>query len=579
MPRHKQSGSAWRRGFTHLGSNQLWRWGLFWFAAIIYGLFTFLMDFLRTSNPSWLWFVTYTISLAVATFMGYAASLVMHRIKRVTTTVFANIGFGLVIGGFKNLTVAVFAVLLGLESNVDLAYRFLGGMFMGSLLLVTFALVTGARGEHARAVATLRRIQDELLGSRDNLHIVLTEELERLMERSRETVMPKLQQISALLNDESDNKRVIAELRGTVNDDLRPLMADISDRASRTIPSVELETVKSERVRLPEELQLKQVIRPFITTAYLLGSWMFIGYYFFELQGVLHAVGAGIAYAASLFLIRALVPNRSIKRGRVILSLVIISILAQVFSLFIIGLLPMDATQSVSIPIILFATGIFTFTVFTYLFIVDTERIKLEVQIAAENKKLSKEVTVFEQRLWVFKRKWLFMLHGTVQSALTAALTRLQTFSDSDPYQSALVRADLERAEKALSSEPETTIDFTEAVLELKQAWQGVCAVTVEVDLRADRALQLNQGSAYCVNEILKEAIGNAVRHGGANAVRAVIARVDDDVLDIEIQNDGKSLPKKWKKGIGSRMLDDITTDWTLRHSGRLTTLTARLPI
>jgi anti-sigma regulatory factor (Ser/Thr protein kinase) len=428
-------------------------------------------------------------------------------------------------------------------------------------------------------VGTLRRIQEDLLGSRDNLHIVLSEQLESLMERSRETVLPKLQQISALLNDESDNKRVIAELKGTVNDELRPLMSDISDRASLTLSSAELELVGKERVRMPDQIQLKQVIRPFITTAYLLGSWMFIAYYFFELSGLLYAIGAGIAYAASLLLIRALVPNRSIKRGRVILALVIISILAQVGSLFIIGLLPLSASQSVSIPIILFATGIFTFTVFTYLFILDTERIKLEVQIAAENRKLSKEVTVFEQRLWVFKRKWLFMLHGTVQSALTAALTRLQTFSDNDPYQSALVRADLERAEKALSCEPETNINFNEAVLELKQAWQGVCAVTVEVDLRADRALQSNQGSAYCVNEILKEAIGNAVRHGGANAVRAVITRIDDDVLDIEIQNDGKPLSKKWKKGIGSRMLDDITTDWTLRHSGRLTTLTARLPI
>lgn len=579
MSRHKQAGSAWRMAFSHLGSNQLWRWGLFWFAAIIYGLFTFLMDFLRTSNPSLLWFVTYTISLAVATVMGYAASLVIRRLKNVKVLVLANIGFGLVIGGFKNFTVAVFAGILGLEVNIDYVFRFLGGAFMGSLLVVTFALVTGARGEHARAVRTLRRIREDLLGSRDNLHIVLAEELESLMERSRETVLPKLQQIAALLNDESDNNRVIAELKGTVDENLRPLMAEISERESRTISNTETEIVKNIRVRLPNELQLKLVIRPFATTAYLLGSWMFIGYYFFEFEGLAYAVGAGIAYAVSLVLIRALIPNRSIKRGRVMLSLVVISILAQVLPLFVIGMMPLSASQSVSIPIILFATGIFTFTVFTYLFILDSERIKLELQIEAENNKLSKEVTVFEQRLWVFKRKWLFMLHGTVQSALTAALTRLQTFSDSDPYQSALVRADLQRAEKALSSVPETTIDFNEAVLELKQAWEGVCSVTVELDLRAERALQSNQGSAYCVNEILKEAVGNAVRHGGANAVRAVISRFDDDIVDIEIQNDGKPLPKKRTKGIGSRMLDDITTEWNLSHSGRLTTLTARLPI
>ncbi len=171
------------------------------------------------------------------------------------------------------------------------------------------------------------------------------------------------------------------------------------------------------------------------------------------------------------------------------------------------------------------------------------------------------------------------MLHGTVQSALTAALTRLQTFADSDPYQLGLVQADLARAEAALLSTPSSKIDFENAVVELKESWAGVCAIGLEIDLRASRALATNQGSAYCVNEILKEAIGNAVRHGGANGVVAKITRDRDDFIDLEIQNDGTAPRKGWKKGIGSRMLDDITTSWSLERSGRLTTLTARLPL
>lgn len=579
MSKHKQKTRPRGLGFAHLTSNKLWGRGLFWFAASIYGVFTFLMDFLRTSNPSWLWFNTFSISLGVATFMGTAANLLVRRMKSPATIVVTNLVASAIIGGFKNLTVAVFAVIFGLEEQIDLVLRFLGGTAMGLGLFVTFALISSARGEHIRTIAKLKRIQDELLGSRDNLKIVLAEELENLMERSRETVLPKLQQIAALLNEESDNKNVIAELKGTVNNELRPLMAEISERTSRTITTYEEEFTKSLRVRLPKQLNLKEVIRPFATSGYLLGSWLFMSYYFLDVKGLAFGAGAAVAYAISLWLIRALVPNRPFNRAPGIAILLLVAVLAQVLPLLIICLLPLTAAQSVSVPVILFVTGVLTFTILTYLFILDTERIKLEKQIAAENKKLSKEVTVFEQRLWVFKRKWLFMLHGTVQSALTAALTRLQTFSDSDPYQSSLVRADLERAEKALLTIPETAIDFDDAMRELKQAWEGVCSITVEVDMRAQRALKTNQGSAYCVNEILKEAIGNAVRHGSANAVLAVITRIDDDAVDIQIQNDGKAPPKRYKKGIGSRMLDDITTEWGLDRSGRLTTLTAKLPI
>jgi nitrate/nitrite-specific signal transduction histidine kinase len=142
-----------------------------------------------------------------------------------------------------------------------------------------------------------------------------------------------------------------------------------------------------------------------------------------------------------------------------------------------------------------------------------------------------------------------------------------------------LVQGDLERAEKALQTLPSNEIDFESAMGELQDSWAGVCAITVNVDMRASRAMTNNQGSAYCVNEILKEAIGNAVRHGTATAALVSITREKDDFIDIEVQNDGGAPPKRRKGGIGSRMLDDITVSWSLARSGRLTTLKARLPL
>ena len=580
MSRRKTKTGNWRLTWERLGSERIWGWGLFWFAGTVFGVFTFLMDFLRTSNPSWLWFVTYWVSFAQSIVLALLLRYATKRIDSPKVLIPINlVGAGL-IGGIKNITVAAMAVGFGLESGVEYGYRFFGGFFMGTLLLVSFAAASGARSEHANAVRRLQRIQNELLGARENLALVLAEELERLQEKSREAVLPKLEQISKLMSADTSNAELMRELSQTTNERLRPLMNELSKSAKSSLVGKFEDLNSSHRVRFPEKIDVGASIRPLALMGYLLGTWSFIEYYFQGVPGWLNAQMASLTFGLALFAFRAITRKlRRVSKLPGIIGLASIGLLSLAPGILVASLLPLDARQSVTVPVIMLVAGLLTYLVITQLFILDDERIKVEARITAENAELMKEQAIFEQKLWVFKRSWLFMLHGTVQAALTAALTRLQTFTDNDPYQASLIRADLERAETALRTVPNTDVDFPAAVEELQSAWKGVCAIFVDVDLRAGRALKVNPGTAYCVNEIVKEAIGNAVRHGGASGVQVTIGRDADDVLDIRIQNDGKPVVKKIKKGIGSRMLDDITIDWTLKSSGKLTTLTARLPI
>lgn len=581
MARHREVRKPkLQLALDRLGSRDIWSLRFLFYAAVIYGLLTFLMDYLRTLNPTWLWAVTYAASLAVAVGLAWLAkTLVLDRIAD-RAVAGANLAIAALVGGIKNFTVGVLALALGIEESIDLWYRFFGGIFFGLGLLISFASASGARGAHARALAKLEAIQSDLLGSRESLDTVLADEIERLQSKSRETILPKIQVIAKLLGDDAKTNQVVQELTETLQNRIRPLMQEIGATEKARFSSLESSDGNKFKVQSPRYFESRNAVDPVLIFLYGTAASSLILLYFQGLVGFVFGLLAGLLFALVMAVLRVTAfPRRETPRLFNYSLVAAASAISAVPGLFLVGQLPLTARESVIVPIIVWCLFVLAAVILAPLLVLDKEREKLEAKIELENAQLAKEITIFEQKLWVFKRRWLMLLHGTVQSALTAALTRLQTFSDSDPYQASLVRSDLQRAEDALQTLPSGEIDFEFAVEELKEAWAGVCTIKVDVDMRAERALKLNHGTAYCVHEIIKEAVGNAVRHGSANAVQVSLTRTEDDLLDVKIQNNGTAPRKSRKRGIGSRMMDDITLEWSIARTGKVTTLQARLPI
>ena len=541
-----------------------------------------MMDFLRTDNPSWMWAVTYFSTLAETVILAILVKFVI--LPRVADRLIAaaNIGFAALIVGIKNTTVAYLALSFGLESNIDFLARALGGLLMGAGLIVSWGAIVGARGSHKRALTELALVQSELLGSKENLDTLLADELDRLQAKSRETVLPKIEQIASLLGDDSNTSEVVDSLNDTVRNRVRPLMNEIAASAKAALRQNYQDPEQRIRLHTPRTFVIRDAIKPLLFAAYMVPASVLILFFFQSWNG---GIFVGLASALTTLAIyvlfgRVLLPRKPMSRFWGYFVFYLLALLAPIPSLFLVGTLPLNRVQSIVVPLVYWFVIVIIPATIGPLLVLDRERVKLEQQIASENETLSKEITIFEQKLWVFRRRWLFMLHGTVQAALTAALTRLQTFSETDPYQASLVRADLDRAAKALQELPSDEIDFAEALEELKAAWDGVCSINVSVDMRAERALKSQRGTAYCVNEIAKEAIGNAVRHGGATAVSVKITRPQDDIIELEFENNGVPVTgRARKKGIGSRMLDDITLSWSLKREGKLTMLRATLPL
>ena len=171
------------------------------------------------------------------------------------------------------------------------------------------------------------------------------------------------------------------------------------------------------------------------------------------------------------------------------------------------------------------------------------------------------------------------MIHGDVQAALSAAVTRLRRSSEPEPFEYELVKQDLARARAALSHEAPEQPPFADFMASLTGAWGNVCAIKLGVSARAKRALDASADARSCVNEICKEAISNAVRHGDAKNAVISIDRIQDDLLTLEVSNDGGPQPESVKPGMGSQMIDELTLEWSLTSDAKQTLLKAVIPL
>jgi two-component sensor histidine kinase len=151
---------------------------------------------------------------------------------------------------------------------------------------------------------------------------------------------------------------------------------------------------------------------------------------------------------------------------------------------------------------------------------------------------------------------------------------------DADKKTLDLAKKDLDRAIAALSSPPTLEVKFDPAIKEVVSTWQGVCDIDIEIAPNIKKFVAKDSRLSMCVNEIVKEAISNAVRHGDARTAQVSMKLAEDGVINLTVANDGHAPRIGVRKGLGGALLDELTVDWSLDFDSATdqTILTARLP-
>jgi len=570
------------RTLARLGDYRIWSIGYAIASFIAMATLTVVTDVFRLSSPTWLWLAPFLISFGVAFALGVAAHFLARKFEGKSYAWVLNLLISAVIGAIKNVTVMVVALAIELPNDVTLTYRAVGGAIGGVLFTICFAAITGSRADHSKAVNRLKAMRSTLLTQRENLKDLADLENKRLVAASSDLLMPKLSRIQENLNNSPENLEIIEQIRNTLDADLRPLTQGLLAFPIPQLPNPQHETISEKiRVETPKYSELPRLLSP-TRSLVLSGVSLFSMIALMDVPGSLAATLVLVTYNSILvWALKSFLPRKKIRTSTATLGLIFVAIAGWAPVEVFVVWQGKELVQIVTFTLLSFSTYLTSSLVIGYSLILDSGRKKIEFEIAKENDVLQHEISIFEQKIWVFRKSWQLLLHGKVQAALTAALTRLSLPHNDNSVKLELVRQDLKRAETALQNHPLRHIELTNSIEELSSAWSGVCDVKVSVSERATRALQRNFETMFSVNEIMREAISNAVRHGSSTRVDIEIDRVQDEVIEFICRNNGTLLTVQASQGLGFEMMNELTTEWSLttEEKSGLTALRARIPV
>jgi len=189
------------------------------------------------------------------------------------------------------------------------------------------------------------------------------------------------------------------------------------------------------------------------------------------------------------------------------------------------------------------------------------------------------ELTVSRLRklLWMQRRNLSWILHGPIQSALiSAALALTSTDARVDREQ---IRQRIESAVKVIESNGPTHQDLSFALNEIANVWSYSCAVTFRVNPDLADELNHDMATSIALAEIVREAVGNAIRHGRATAVNVDVDYMEAAIARVVVIDNGHGLDPAATPGLGSQILDQVTYNWGLTSTPTGSTLRADLAL
>lgn len=504
-------------------------------------------------------------------------------IRRISNDTFRALGVvfsTLLAAAAKSLTLMVLVHRDSFFTNFQ--ERISGDLTIAGVYIVISAVMFHAYNNHLQVIEELNRVSKRLTEQKETTIEVASEVEAELQEKANAALGAELDRISTAneaVFDALETSSLKMQIQALVRNRVRPLSRELHARV-QILRSKNAAELKLDTFRDVWKLRVITNIDADFIASYVI-AMPNIFFTIASKAGLLNALlvlAISLSYPVLGRLIQFALPGKRMPISYVFNFPALASILAYAPTGVVLYLLGQE------FPLVgvtaLTAGGVLLFTCIssTAWFALQRTRDENADEILRINAEIRHELDLLDQAVWVAQRKWSYIIHGTVQGALTVAASRLEMAVRPDEALKTAVRADVERAKTVLVNPPTFDRPVRELFDEIRSTWQGVCDFEYQISPSAELALSKNQTSVTCLVEITKELISNANRHGGANKFWFNAYLNPDGDMSIVAGNNGKLVAVGAGAGLGFEMISRLTRNWSL-VGGSSTSFSGTLPV
>jgi hypothetical protein len=552
------------------------------FVCLIFSaLLSFTFDAVRLQNLSFAWIPINIVVIVLVLLFGIPILLFKRKAnpegknQPVFNVLFMGISFG-----FKNMLMIYIAQVFGIDDRAEPATRFFGGVILGVSVLIIFTNVVGSRLQREASLAQLRMSESQLRSYRGMAVAQLENESRLAAVKTLNALSPQLEKLH---NDDEQSKDIldlVNRMLSFIKNELKPFSAMLASEASSLTQSekskVELKFKDTEiLIETSNLIRVWLSLLPIPIILFLLGSFVTP-----SATGVDWLI-ASVVFALTLAFFKFLsknLPGLTVPQSFLVTTLV--ALLSSLPSYYLICAIPQVGGIPELLPVF-YILPAWSVIAASQAYILDQNLSRVEQLLYLVVADLARENKLYQQKAWLAKHGWYLLLHGVVQPALTAAVMRATSSEGNKDQVRAQILEDLERALDSFTKPwPKgQVLDFS--VTEIQSTWEGICIINVDVDDAVVLETTKDATSRQIINEVMKELVSNAVRHG--NASNIVIKLFLDGLGNIVVlgTNDGTRPLAVIPESVGSRMLEAFCLERSLTWNSvtKQTEFKALIPI